>query len=223
MSKAAIVISEIVQGNLAMTEADPIKERREQLHARSAKTGAIATVWIAVSAFATIGLTLSTYLILRNQLNVMQAQLDVMKADQRPYVALSNDQDELPFLDEDGRVNWNYHFSNYGKGIAYNARVHGTIRIEGDHFRATVNPGPAPNMYPTQKGYITAVTDRKIGSLQFSQLKKKSAGIVLLIDVEYTDNFSTNYREAFCIAQLSTGATHHRNPDTCRFDPHRAD
>ena len=47
----------------------------------------------------------------KQQLDVMQGQLDSMERDELPYLSVT-EKTEDPIYKQDGRVHWNWHFTN---------------------------------------------------------------------------------------------------------------
>jgi hypothetical protein len=198
-----------------MTDADRVRDERERIQTQSARTNARATVWVAVCSVATLGLTLSTFLILRGQLTVMERQLDAMRGDQRPYIVISPDKDG-PGRDTGGSVSWNYNFENLGKSTALNTRQVLVFKV-GDSVSKWGWGGLAGgSIRPTEKGYATATAEGKFSAADFARLRVKDGGIVLLVEVAYSDSFGAKYSDGFCHILYSNGSVGTPEPATCR-------
>jgi hypothetical protein len=95
---------ENIKGYFEKSRAEKQKKGPED---RAATSTARATWAIAFLTLATIGVGISQYVIFDHQLKVMQGQLDVMHADQRPWIYITPPEAGAPaMVDERG-----FHFS----------------------------------------------------------------------------------------------------------------
>jgi hypothetical protein len=121
----------------------------------------------------------------KQQLDVMQGQLDSMERDELPYLSVT-EKTEDPIYKQDGRVHWNWHFTNFGKGRAVNVSGdqflglgnNGLRRVRGQFFIATVTQG--------RDDFGTAVSD-PITQEDFNKYLSMQGGFILLVEFKYTD------------------------------------
>jgi hypothetical protein len=205
-----------------MTKSVPAQDdRKEPRHFN----GNSYSQWIsAVSSIAMVSVAISSFLIVRGQLAIMesqlkttQGQLEAMKVDQRPYIGLAGY--VPPKRESDGTIIWNYTYKNYGKGVARNILVTDFLKVGDGVFRTTKAPisESVPfDLQPTQDGYSTGFSVQKLTQKEFSQLQHVSSALGLLIKFEYTDSYNSKYSETFCLELLESGAIFQADQNKCR-------
>jgi hypothetical protein len=196
-------------------DRDLVKDRRERILVGSTRTTARATVWMAVCSVATIVLTISTFLILRGQLVVMERQLEVMRADQRPHMIISPDNDG-PTRYSDGLVYWNFNIENIGKSPALQNRMSLLFKVGKTVTKRAEGALPGWGTRPAEKSFSTAFADSKFSAAEFASLKSQDRGFILLVELKYSDAFGGKYEDAFCFSTAPNGTMPILEPATCR-------
>jgi hypothetical protein len=159
----------------------------------------------------------------------LEDQVKAMQADQRPYIWIINRVSGPQFREFSngiGQVSWNFQYTNYGRSVAYQFNSRPFIKVGGNIFRPTLGTfEPAPNEpVPSGSGIIppgkidfnTAFSPPTIAKDDFSAFLITDNAIGLLVEMRYTDAYSTVYTDAFCLSHLASGATGYRPPSDCK-------
>ena len=138
---------------------------------------------------------------------------DRFRKDERPYLAETPKSTERPEFHPtdpamDGQIEWNYHFSNFGKTPGYHIHSEQFIKLghgpfvssygEPKHRGETILP-------PTGDNLITVIS-APMPKQQFERLLSISGGIQIKIRFFYRDSYGTDYETGICETRLNTGA-----------------
>ena len=151
------------------------------------------------------------------QLTVMRGQLDAMERDQQPYVSIGAK--VIPPQIYNGRIEWAWEVTNFGKGEAKDVTVDAFIRIGADGLfeRSPKQPGPGwigdMETGRTNNGLVS--TDSIYAPDDFDALKRTNFGIGLLLEIQYIGLNSERVRRSICLSRFSGGGMGIDDPRRC--------
>jgi hypothetical protein len=129
----------------------------------------------------------------QNTTRAIQGQLDVMKADQRPLMWITDAEAAPQFHDDTGQISWSFAFNNIGRSMAYNVVWTTYIKIGNEPFQKgrsgnSINavellPAKPTEVPPltTTRPYGTIFSRSGIGKDYFSNLLTANEGIGILV------------------------------------------
>jgi hypothetical protein len=156
----------------------------------------------------------------------LEGQLKAMQADQRPYIWVTN---KLPTInlnipqgETSGQVTIDWEITNYGRGVAYKARIAQFIKIGANNSyivsygASEQNPWGAEGILPPGKiNFFTVVSKPGITQDEFVGAAKIDYAIGVLSKFEYFDIYGTKFTDVVCQEHLATGAITYRDPKKC--------
>jgi hypothetical protein len=155
----------------------------------------------------------------------LSGQLVAIRADQRPYIWLTNDLPPPVFLGDhsNGQVAWSWKFTNYGKSVAKNFRFHQFIKVGNGQYKVSYREPDTiygGDVVPGKINFATGISAPGVVLDNVNQLLKMDRALGLLVELEYLDGYGTRYEDAFCVENLATGAISFADPKDCEKEKH---
>jgi hypothetical protein len=140
--------------------------------------------------------------------DTLKAMQDQFNIDERPYVWMSKDQNQIEYFETAKQIAWKWQYTNDGKTPANNIRIWQYMRI-GDRDIPAMGPlpiygGPLP---PGKDDFATVISDPVITIDQWEKIIKMDNSIQIRIRISYTGLTSAIQGETkFCSSRLSSQA-----------------
>ena len=162
----------------------------------------------------------------------LQGQLGAMLAERRPYIAPTENLGAPQLYrnpsDGSGQIGWQFHFRNYGGGIATKVTFKSFIKVGRDApfkppYGGTGIISKGIDMAPTNEGVSAVASDPDPGLTQdtYDKLLMTDRTIGVLVEFEYCgfDDPTCKTKtltSGFCMEHLALGGIALRQPEECK-------
>ncbi len=147
----------------------------------------------------------------RKSTAAIEGQLAIMRIEGAPFVWQKNDLFLFPtYDDKNHQVKWDYHYENFGKGVAYNVGARSYIKIGDERYQLSYGtiPSSEGTTFPSgSEGYKTAYSRRGITKDYFERMLKINWGVGLRFDITYSSDPTDKYitSQIVCYGVVSGG------------------
>ena len=205
------------------------KKKNESPQDKAARRTANATVAIAIFTVVAVVVGGLQWRALHDtdekigkQIVALNRQLDLMEADQRPYLGITENlkfPEFRPQPSNESYIVWTWEFGNFGKGLAKNISYDQYIKVgDGPYKRShsEVKARFAGDIAPAKTAYSTVRSQPGFTQEQFTALAGRESGIGLLVEMHFFNESGHQFHNAFCLEKLANLAVALRDPATCK-------
>ena len=155
----------------------------------------------------------------------LQGQLDVLKAEQRPYLYPSNVTGGavtgLPSFEADtGQAVWNFHFTNFGHSVAYNVFPEVFIKIGDESFQPNSTYAKRVTHVDLPPGVLewaTGYSRKGFNADYFNTMMKQDGAIQIKVKFHYSGaSLKETYESGFCLVHNSNNSVGQLTFDECQ-------
>ena len=180
-----------------------------------------ATFTLVLALFALLAWREST-----KTTQALQGQLDVLKAEQRPFVfqadAIGGSVTGQPAFSPTTQIVWNFAFANFGHTVAYNLSFDSYIKVgKNETFQPSASPLPTvphTDLPPGAVKWGTVFSRQGFNQEYFDTvIMKQDGAIQIRVEFHYFDaSHAEQYTSAFCLSRSANGVVAQLSPVECQ-------
>ncbi len=187
---------------------------------RTKADGKVSPEW--VTALATLALAIfavCAWQESRKTTTALREQLEAMRASEQAHALIHPA--KTPRIAENGSICWDIVVENIGRGVAYDIKAYGFIKVGGEKFEPTDTDQDddtvaGMDLMPQQQIEFTVTSRQGISKEFFEQSKSTDGGVSVLVEFDFaTAPKGSRKDEKYCVSLNADGSSSWVAPARC--------